>query len=68
MAKYKKKVYIVDAVQLANPMTLTTGSGIGAVVTNGLVGDWLLTDSNKLQFFVDNTSFLQNYDLVTPQP
>ena len=64
MAKYKKKVYIVDAIRLSNPMTLT----INNVTSNGAVGDWLLTDSTNLQFFVDNTSFLQNYDLVTPQP
>lgn len=64
MAKYKKKVYTVDAIQLKNPMTLT----VGATTTNGAVSDWLLTDSNGTQFFVDNTTFGQNYDLVTPQP
>ena len=63
MAKYKKKVYIVDAIQLANVMELTVGN----VVTTGQVGDWLLTDTDKVQFFMTNTEFLQNYELVTPQ-
>jgi hypothetical protein len=64
MAKYKKKTYIVDAIQLKNPMTITVGTD----TSSGLVGDWLLTDSTGVQVFVDNTTFLQNYELVTPQP
>ena len=62
MAKYKKKQYLVEAIQLANPMTLT----VDAVTTTGAVGDWLVTDEQKVQFFLTNTEFLKAYELVQP--
>jgi len=58
MPRYRKKPVVIEAVQIARPMTVETLEG----TMRGNPGDWLITGIKGEQYFCRNDIFLETYD------
>lgn len=58
--KFRKKPVIIEAVQIASPMTVETLEG----VMQGNAGDWLITGVKGEQYFCKDDIFKMTYEEV----